>query len=73
VARWAESLRALPWVASVAVDGPAARIVVSDPTVATRELLPGALALGLVPLRYQLVRPSLEDVFLRLVAEDRAK
>ncbi len=67
---WAESLRSLPWVESIAVEGPAARIVVRDVAVAKRDLLPGALAAGLTLTRYQLVRPSLEDVFLRLVGQD---
>jgi len=70
LAQWAESVRALAWIGSVAVEGAAARIVVHDVEVAKRELLPAALAAGLTLTRYQLVRPSLEDVFLRLVGED---
>ena len=70
LAGWSESLRSLPWVESVAVEGAAVRVVVRDVAVAKRELLVGALAAGLTLTRYQLVRPSLEDVFLRLVGED---
>ncbi len=67
---WAESLRSLPWTESTAIEGSMARIVVRDVTVAKQELLPSALAAGLTLTRYQLVRPSLEDVFLRLVGQD---
>ena len=66
---WAESLRTLPWIESTIIEGPTARIVVRDVAVAKRELLPGALAAGLTLTRYQLVQPSLEDVFLRLVGQ----
>lgn len=44
-----------------------ARVVVADVEAARRELLASALAVGLVLNRYEMVRPSLEDVFLRLV------
>jgi ABC-2 type transport system ATP-binding protein len=64
---WAESLRSLPWVVSVSLDRATARIVVGDVEAARRELLASALATGLVLDRYEMVRPSLEDVFMRLV------
>ncbi len=64
---WAESLRAHRWVASVSLDRATARVVVSDVETARRELLASALASGLALTRYEIVRPSLEDVFLRLV------
>ena len=70
--RWSEALRSLPWVESSTVDGLTARIVVRDVAVAKGALLPGALAAGLTPTRYQLVRPTLEEVFLRLIGEDGA-
>ena len=72
LARWAEAIRSMPWVESIAVEGTTARVVVKDVALAKRELLPAALGGGLTLTRYQLVRPSLEDVFLRLVGEDRA-
>ncbi len=72
LAAWAESLRALAWMESVEVEGVTARFVVRDVPTARRELLPLALAAGLVLVRYQAVRPSLEDVFLRLVGESAA-
>ena len=67
---WADDLGKLGWVSTVAISGQTARVVVSKIATAKRELLPSALAAGLVPIRYEMVRPSLEDVFLRLVAEE---
>jgi len=68
---WAQSMQQMCWVISVAADGPAARVVVNDVETAKRELLPAAVRAGLVLTRYEMVRPSLEDVFLRLVGEGR--
>ena len=65
--RWTRALDARPWITSTAVHGPRTRIVVSDVQTAQRELLASAVQAGLVIARYELVRPSLEDVFLRLV------
>ncbi len=67
---WAESLRSLPWIESITIEGPVARIVVREVEIARHQLLPLAVAAGLTLTRYQLVRPSLEDVFLRLVSQD---
>jgi len=66
---WAAQVRRLPWADSVVTDGPTARVVVNDVQAAQRELLPTALQAGLILTRYQVVRPSLEDVFLRLVGK----
>ena len=67
LAAWTEILRSRPWVASVSLDRATARVVVNDVETARRELLASALAEGLVLDRYEMVRPSLEDGFLRLV------
>lgn len=67
LAEWAETLRSQPWVASVSLDRATARVVVNDVEIARRELMASAVASGLVLNRYEMVRPSLEDVFLRLV------
>ncbi len=66
---WADSLRSFSWVASVSQDRATARIVVNDLEIARRELLPSAVAAGLALDRYEMVRPSLEDVFMRLVED----
>lgn len=69
--RWTRALDARPWIDSTAVHGQRTRIVVSDVQIAQRELLASAVQAGLVIARYELVRPSLEDVFLRLVRAER--
>ncbi len=66
---WADNLRSFSWVMSVSQDRAIARIVVNDLEVARRELLPSAVAAGLALDRYEMVRPSLEDVFMRLVED----
>jgi ABC-2 type transport system ATP-binding protein len=66
---WGETLRGWPWVHSVSISGRNARILVDDVETAKRALLPSAVEAGLVLTRYEIVRPSLEDVFLRLVGE----
>ena len=70
--QWAQGLRTLSWVARVSVNGPTVRVVVRDVERARRELLASALQAGLVLRRYEAVRPSLEDIFLRLVNEGGA-
>ena len=67
LAAWTESLKAQPWVASVSLKRTTARVMVNDLEAARHELLASAVAAGLVLDRYQIVRPSLEDVFMRLV------
>ena len=64
---WADGVRAQPWVVSVTLDRGTARIVVDDVEEARRSLLASALTAGLILNRYEMVRPSLEDVFLKLV------
>ncbi len=66
---WADSLRSFSWVASVSQDRATARFVVNDLEIARRELLASAVAAGLALDRYEMVRPSLEDVFMRLVED----
>ncbi|MHB0878048.1 MAG: ABC transporter ATP-binding protein [Anaerolineae bacterium] len=67
---WGDAIAREGWVASVSVGGGAAHVVVRDTERAKRELLPSALAAGLVVSRYEMVRPSLEDIFLRLVGQE---
>jgi ABC-2 type transport system ATP-binding protein len=64
---WGEAQRALPFVDGVTVDGIKARLTVNDVAAAKGALLASAVEAGLVLTRYELLRPSLEDVFLRLV------
>ena len=69
-AAWADSLRAFSWVASVSGAGRLTRISAADVAVAKRELLPSALRAGLTVTRFEMLKPSLEDIFLRLVGEE---
>jgi ABC-2 type transport system ATP-binding protein len=66
---WADSLATVPWVVSVATKDHTTRVIVNDVETAKRELVQGAVQSGLVLTRYEMVRPSLEDVFLKLVGE----
>lgn len=69
LASWAEAQRRQPWVTAASVSGRTARLTVSDVAAAQRALLPAVVAAGLVLTRYEMVQPSLEDIFLRLVGE----
>jgi ABC-2 type transport system ATP-binding protein len=66
---WAEVLRQKSWVQSASTSSLKSRVIVHEIETAKRELLPSAVQAGLVLTRYEMVRPSLEDVFLRLVGE----
>jgi ABC-2 type transport system ATP-binding protein len=66
-------LRGASWVRSVSVDGDSLEVVARDREAAQRELLPAALAEGVVLAAFERQRPNLEDVFLRIVAEGRAE
>ena len=67
VTDFARLLEDIPWVSQVEHQSRALRVHVSDRGQARRELLSLAAQSGLVLSRYELVRPTLEDVFLRLV------
>jgi ABC-2 type transport system ATP-binding protein len=72
VEAWARAARRLGWVSSVSVEGTTARIAVED-AEAAKLLLIGSIAQAGLPLRrYEMVHPSLEEVFLRLVGRDRS-
>jgi ABC-2 type transport system ATP-binding protein len=64
---WAETVRQMSWVTSVVVDARTVRVAVSDLDAAKRELMASAVGAGLVLTRYEMVRPSLEDIFMQLV------
>lgn len=69
LAGWAEAQRSQPFVQNLTLSGATARFMVSDVSVAGGVLLPSAVQAGLGLARYEMLRPSLEDVFLRLVNE----
>jgi ABC-2 type transport system ATP-binding protein len=68
---WGEVLRTQPWVSEVTLSSSSARVVVNDFGTAKNLLLPEALQAGLVLTRYEVSRPSLEDVFLHLTAGEQ--
>jgi ABC-2 type transport system ATP-binding protein len=68
--RWAEGLRQQDWVTAVSVENVTARVVVKDIAQAKRKLLASAVQADLALDRYAEIKPSLEDVFLRLVGEE---
>jgi ABC-2 type transport system ATP-binding protein len=69
-ATWVESVRRVPWVASTALNGNVARIVVNDVATARRALLEQVVTADLALRRFEVVTPSLEDIFLRLVDQE---
>jgi ABC-2 type transport system ATP-binding protein len=63
-------LEGVPWVSQVERGNRSLRVHVSDRLRAQRELLALVVQSGLLLSRYELVRPALEDVFLRLVKRE---
>ncbi len=73
VARLVATLRATPWIDGVVADDPGpGRILVSvsDERAAAAGLLPLIVAAGVRLDAFERARPTLEDVFLRLVGRD---
>ncbi len=73
LAAWGEGLRRETWVKGVSIQGLVARVVVTDVEIAKRDVLRLASASDLILNRYEVVKPSLEDVFLQLVGEVEAE
>ncbi|MDD5369498.1 MAG: ABC transporter ATP-binding protein [Anaerolineaceae bacterium] len=67
---WCESLHSLAWIRKVDLDGVSARVLVNDLDTARSSLLPLVFQSGLPVRRYEVVTPSLEDIFLRLVSQE---
>ncbi len=70
VARLITALRGSEWVTRVDEVHGELRVTVADPQRAATELLPAVVAAGVALGSYERVRPTLEDVFLRLVGRD---
>ena len=64
---WMKANQEISWLTSAEFEDPVCRLVVSDSTAARETLLPSLLGAGLTLTRYEECKPSLEDVFLRLV------
>jgi ABC-2 type transport system ATP-binding protein len=69
---WSETLRGVPWVKAINQQGLVVRVIVNDIETAKKELLRSVTQAGIVFNRYEVVKPSLEDVFLQLVGEEEA-
>jgi ABC-2 type transport system ATP-binding protein len=67
--RLAAAMRGQVWAGEVKTTPDTVRVFVTDPKVAGPAILPLVVASGVNLVRYERARPSLEDVFLRLVAE----
>jgi ABC-2 type transport system ATP-binding protein len=63
-----EALKAQPWVESVRTEQNIIRITVSDLAKGKQALLPLVAGTGLVVNRLEWVRPSLEEIFLKISA-----
>jgi ABC-2 type transport system ATP-binding protein len=69
VARLVATLKAEPWAASVEEASGQIRVVARDTARASQAVLPLVVASGVTVTRFERSRPSLEDIFLRLVGE----
>ena len=63
-------LREMPWVDDVRVDPARIMVSITDERAASAGLLPLIVAAGVRLAAFERVRPSLEDVFLRLVGRE---
>jgi ABC-2 type transport system ATP-binding protein len=62
------ALRAEPWAGDVTRQGDVVRVTAVDTTAAARDILPLVAAQSIQLQRFERIRPSLEDIFLRLTA-----
>jgi ABC-2 type transport system ATP-binding protein len=70
---WSETLQREPWVKTISRQELAVRIIVNNIETAKTELLRSSAQVGMVLNKYEVVTPSLEDVFLQLVSEEEAE
>jgi hypothetical protein len=71
VADLVKSLRAAAWVRDVREEQGVLRVEVADAAAASKSILPLVGRADVSLSRFERVRPSLEDVFLRVVGADR--
>jgi ABC-2 type transport system ATP-binding protein len=69
---WSETLQHEPWVKTISHQGLVVRVIVNDIDMAKKMLLASAAQTGMLLNKYEVVKPSLEDVFLQLVGEEEA-
>jgi ABC-2 type transport system ATP-binding protein len=63
---WPEQMRQMSWVENITLNGKVARLLVTDVNAARSPLLASLAESSLSVRRFEIVHPSLEDVFLRL-------
>lgn len=68
---WLEKARTLPFVENISQHNSSLRLVVNDLPRAQADLLNLLAEQGVALRRFEIVHPTLEDVFLRLTASDR--
>ncbi len=69
IAPLVEQIRERPWATTVALDREELRVATDDLSIAGAELLRIVADSGLPMIRFERARPSLEDIFLSLVAK----
>jgi ABC-2 type transport system ATP-binding protein len=69
IEKLAKLMRGQPWAQEVQTTADTVRVFVNDPQIAGPAILPLVVKSGVGLARYERERPSLEDVFLRLVAQ----
>jgi ABC-2 type transport system ATP-binding protein len=67
---WSDLIQREAWVKTVSLQGLVVRVIVNDVEAAKRGLLVSITQAGLILNRYEVVRPSLEEVFLQLVGQE---
>jgi ABC-2 type transport system ATP-binding protein len=70
---WATTARSLPLVREVSVKDKLARLTVTDVAAAQPAVLRSLSEAGMVVRRFELVHPSLEEIFLRLTGAEAAE
>jgi len=67
---WAEEAQTLPCVKSLSLVDHTARLLVNDVELAQTVLMSSLASSGLLVRRFEIVQPSLEDIFLRLTGTE---
>ncbi len=65
------ALRAQAWTETVTFEHGLLRVQVNDPAQASQAILPLVAQHGVALVRFERARPSLEDIFLRLIGDER--
>jgi ABC-2 type transport system ATP-binding protein len=69
IGQWAETARQFPFVQNLTLTEHTARILVKDVKAAQKTLLDSLAGEDLLVRRFEILHPSLEDIFLRLTGK----